>query len=147
MKIQNTLVAVNKARVKDLTSLKNNQEKYLGKNLDALKKVAAEMKKVDKKYVKTKEAFGSEDSVLNAHYLRVAKAALDECVAEYNELTHNINGTMDSLKVVYEDLNRAIAAVDAEKAAKGANDFHHFNNKISNKLNKVKNSLTGYPHY
>lgn len=147
MKIQNRISVVDKARVTDLTTLKNTQEKYLEMNLKAYAKVAADMKKADKEYVKTKEAYTNEDSKINAHYYTVARNALNECVNEFNALTQNINNTIDSLKVVYENLNAAVAVVDAEKAAKHANDFYHYNEKISVKINKVKNSLAGYPHY
>ena len=146
-KINNTLVAVNKAKVADLTSLKNSQEKYLSKNLKAYANVANQMKKADKVYVKASKTFENDGSVLNAHYLREKRAALDSCVSTFNALTNNINSTMDSLRSVYEQLNVAVHAVNAEKAAKQAEDFNKFNSQIAKTINKIKDSLAGYPHY
>lgn len=146
-KINNTLVAVNKAKVSDLTSLKNSQEKYLSKNLKAYANVANQMKKADKVYVKASKTFENDGSVLNAHYLQVAREALDSCVKAYNELTQNINASIDSIKGIYENLNDAVKVVSAEKAAKQAEDFNKFNTKIARTIKKINDSLTGYPHY
>lgn len=146
-KINKALSNVAQARVADLTSLKNSQEKFLSQNLKAYKTVAEDMKKADKAYVTASKTFENDGSVLNAHYLREKRAALDSCVSTFNALTNNINSTMDSLRSVYEQLNVAVHAVNAEKAAKQAEDFNKFNSQIAKTINKIKDSLAGYPHY
>ena len=146
-KIVSTLVSVNKAKVTDLKSLKKSMEGFLAKNLKAYANVANDMKKADKVYVKTSKAFENENSVLNAHYLKVAKASLDSCVEAYNELTKNINDSINSIKGVYEELNAAVAVVSEEDAAKQAEDFNKYNAKIASTIKKINDSLTGYPHY
>ncbi len=146
-KIIKTLVAVDKARVSDLTSLRKSQEKFLDQNLKAYKDVANKMKKADKTYVKASKTFENDGSVLNAHYLKEARAELDSCVSTFNVLTQNINSTIDSIKGIYEELNAAVKVVDSEKAAKQAEDFNKYNSKIARVINKIKDSLAGYPHY
>ncbi len=146
-KINKTLAVVDKARVSDLTTLRNTQEKFLDKNLKAYKNVADQMKKADKAYVKASKVFENDGSVLNAHYLKEKRAALDSCVNTFNHLTQNINSTIDSIKGIYEQLNAAVNVVDAEKAAKQAEDFNKYNSKIARTINKIKDSLAGYPHY
>ena len=146
-KINKALSNVAKARVADLTSLKKNHENFLSKNLNAYKTVAENMKKADKAYVNASKTFENDGSVLNAHYLREKRAALDSCVSAFNVLTNNINSSMESLRSIYEQLNVAVKAVNAEKAAKEAEDFNKFNAKIAKTINKIKDSLAGYPHY
>jgi hypothetical protein len=146
-KINKALSNVAKARVADLTSLKKNHENFLSKNLNAYKTVAEDMKKADKAYVNASKTFENDGSVLNAHYLREKRAALDSCVSAFNVLTNNINSSMESLRSIYEQLNVAVKAVNAEKAAKEAEDFNKFNAKIAKTINKIKDSLAGYPHY
>lgn len=146
-KINKTLVVVDKARVSDLDTLRKNQEKFLDKNLKAYKNVAEQMKKADKVYVKASKTFENDGSVLNAHYLKTARAELDACVNAFNVLTQNINASIDTIKGIYEQLNVAVHAVNAEKAAKQAEDFNKYNSKIARTINKIKDSLAGYPHY
>lgn len=146
-KINKTLATVDKARVTDLTSLRKTHEKFLDQNLKAYKDVADKMKKADKVYVKASKTFENDGSVLNAHYLKEARAELDACVNTFNVLTHNINSTIDAIKGIYDELNAAVKVVDAEKAAKQAEDFNKYNSKIARAINKIKNSLAGYPHY
>lgn len=145
--IDKRLVAVDKARVSDLTSLKNSQEKFLSQNLKAYKNVADKMKKADKVYVKANKTFANDGSVLNAHYLKEARAELDACVKAFNVLTQNINDSIDSIRVIYAQLNDAVKVVDSEKAAKQAEDFNNYNKKIARTIKKINDSLAGYPHY
>lgn len=146
-KINKTLATVDKARVTDLTSLRKTHEKFLDQNLKAYKDVAGKMKKADKAYVKASKTFENDGSVLNAHYLKEARAELDSCVSTFNVLTQNINSTIDAIKGIYDELNAAVKVVDREKAAKQAEDFNKYNSKIARVINKIKNSLAGYPHY
>lgn len=146
-KIVGTLVSVNKAKVADLTSLKGTMEKFIAKNIKEYAKVANDMKKADKVYVKASKANADANTVSNAYYFNTAKAALDSCVEAYNEIAKNINESMESVKRVYEDLNAAVAVVDPEKAANQAEDFNKYNEKISKELKKINDSLAGYPHY
>lgn len=145
-KINQKLVAVNKAKVAEITSLKNTEEKFLDKNMKAYADVAKKMKKADEAHLKALKKFSNDASCENAHYVKVSKNELNSCVEAYNHLTQNINGSIDTLKDLYEQLNAAVAVVDPLKAAKQAEDFIKYNAKVSRAIGKIKDSLSGCPH-
>ena len=114
-KINKTLATVDKARVTDLTSLRKTHEKFLDQNLKAYKDVAGKMKKADKAYVKASKTFENDGSVLNAHYLKEARAELDSCVSTFNVLTQNINSIIDAIKGIYDELNAAVKVTEPQR--------------------------------
>ena len=145
-KIDNALVGVNNEKVREITALKNSEQKFIDKNLKACNQVANYMKKADKVYLNAMKKYGNDASVENAYNCEVAKMDLLACVDTYNTITKNINESMVEVQNCYAQLNAAVGIVDPAKAAKQATDFQQYNAKIDREIGKIQKSLTNYPH-
>ncbi len=145
-KINKALTGIDNAKVREITALKNSEEKFIDKNLKACNQVANYMKKADKIYLNAMKKYNNDASVENAYNCEVAKKDLLACVDTYNAITKNINESMVEVQKCYAELNAAVGVVDPAMAAKHATDFQMYNAKIDRAIGKIQKSLTSYPH-
>ena len=140
-KMDQAVLNIKNARVAECEAINKSAQKYVSKNIEQCKKVAAELKKADAAYCKARDAFAKKHDAPNQQTLINAKARLEDCISGYNTIVGNITSALNTIKGNYDAVYEAMKVVNPDKASHHAIDYDIYSQKIAKTMATIAKTL------